>query len=1145
VEVGTAKADLTWSLWDTPQGIHGAAEYSTDLFSSETINQLIDDFKKIIQVTAENPDLRIGDLGVRGKRVAEPKQEPWKGIADHAGRFFELTESQLLVWMGQQLEPDVPLYNVPYLFRIRAKVDRGHFDAAFQALVHSTDAMRLVFEEVGGIPRQRAIEDQACHLEHVDFSGHQNPEESFRTWGKVRSQKTIDLGGCPFDSVLAKISETEWFWFLNMHHIATDGWSLILLFQRLQELYRRSVEGRLAKKCPAYPRFLDYISRELAERSSSRDHADETYWSQRLEKGAESVSFYGTAPLKRSSKSRRVSCDLGETRSRELKGMAADPRFHSKSFRASLFNIFLGILAAYLYRISGTRDISVGAPFSNRKSAHAKGVVGLLMAVAPLRVRVEEEDTFLSLIYRARAEAQGASKHSTYSIGNFQAKNYDVVLNSLPMMALTFEDVGVEIDWLHPDRENESLSLHVVVSQKENICIHFDFHCDVFQESQHARAIQHFLKLMDAFLADPGREVERVSLLSPGERRQVLADFNAFDFQPENDTTLQAIFESRVLKTPERPAVCFGSTFLTYSSLNARANQLAHYLKEMGVGPDTVVGLCLDRSPELITGMLGILKAGGAYLPLDPTLPEARLSFMIEDTGTRIILTRDYLLSCLPKNGARLVSLDGEADAIGKQIGNNPSSKIHSDCLAYVMYTSGSTGIPKGVMISHKAICNRLIWEQKQYEMNEHDVVLQYFSPSFDFSVWEIFATLFAGAQLILYTSDANMVDANHIAALMRHHCVTIAGFVPSTLEMLLDERALAGCTSLQHVFCGGEPMSLRLQTEFHASLSARLTNTYGPTEASVDVAHWTCNREESSGNVPIGHPIGNTTLYILDARLEPVPQGVAGELFIGGIGLARGYFNQPALTAERFLPDPFSVGGRLYRTGDLARHRPDGAIEFLGRIDEQIKLRGFRIEPAEVRAALEEHPSVEQAVVLPGDELLLAFVTPWDGASGADLRDFLRTKLPHYMVPSRITRVASFPLTHNGKVDKVALLVHESPGQDRRTVDVLPKGELERTIAIIWKEVLKLDAVSTRESFFDLGGHSLLLAQVHSRLQARLGRTFPLIELFRHPTISTFARYLEEGNAVSSSQIRARARLQVDAIRRQAALSRERRISR
>ncbi|HEY7490704.1 MAG TPA: amino acid adenylation domain-containing protein, partial [Candidatus Tectomicrobia bacterium] len=613
--------------------------------------------------------------------------------------------------------------------------------------------------------------------------------------------------------------------------------------------------------------------------------------------------------------------------------------------------------------------------------------------------------------------------------------------------------------------------------------LRIEYQCHRFDSATVIRMLGHLRTLLEGMLTNPGQRLADLPMLTAVERHQLLVEWNNTATAYPQETCIHRLIEAQAARTPDAVAVVFEEQEWTYRELNSRANQLAHYLRAQGVGPEGLVGICVERSLEMVVGLLGILKAGGAYVPLDPAYPKERLAFMLSDARVPVLLTQDRLVPTLSAPGAHLVCLDTDRACIAQQHQDNPASGVRPDNLAYVMYTSGSTGRPKGVMISHGALSNHMHWMQATFPLTAADRVIQKTPISFDAAVWELFAPLLVGGRLIVARPGGHQ-DSAYLVKLLTTQQVTMLKLVPSLLHMLLDEEALATCRSLRQVFCGGEPLSPALQERFLARLGACLHNLYGPTEATIDVACWTCEGGRQQRVVPIGRPIANTQLYLLDTQLHPVPIGVPGELYIGGASLARGYLNRPELTAGVFIPHPFSAapGARLYKTGDLARYLPDGTMAFLGRLDNQVKLRGYRIEPGEIETTLEHHPAIRQAVVVApedtsGDRRLVAYCVPHAG-SLPDMhawRSFLHTTLPDYMVPAAFVVLDALPLTPHGKVDRQML---PAPDQARPFLSeafVAPRTPMEELLAGIWASVLGVEAVGSQDNFFALGGHSLL----------------------------------------------------------------------
>ncbi len=634
-----------------------------------------------------------------------------------------------------------------------------------------------------------------------------------------------------------------------------------------------------------------------------------------------------------------------------------------------------------------------------------------------------------------------------------------------------------------------------------------------FDADAAGRMLGHLTTLLREIATRPEAPTRTLALLTEAERRQLLFEWND-TARSYPETTLAELFRARALEAPDRTALVFEDRRQSYGELAERAESLAGQLRALGVGPDRLVGVYLERSPELVIALLGILEADGAYLPLDPEYPAERIRFMIADAGVAALLTSGSLAERLPPIDAPVLCLDTPREP---SAGPAPARRAGPDDLAYVIYTSGSTGRPKGAANTHRAICNRLLWMQDEYGLTPEDTVLQKTPFSFDVSVWEFFWPLCVGARLVLARPGGHKDDA-YLAALIREHEISVLHFVPSMLRLFLERPDPEACRSLRHVFCSGEALPFELQERFFALLGANLHNLYGPTEAAVDVTYFACERDGRSRAVPIGRPVANTAIYILDAQQQPVPIGVPGELHIGGVQLARGYHNRPELTAERFVPDPFGrePGARLYKTGDLARYRPDGNIEYLGRLDHQTKIRGFRIELGEIESVLLDHPDVKDAVVLaredvPNHRQLVAYVAsacPPARLAGA-LRSFLAQKLPDYMVPGAFVALDALPLTPNGKLDRRALPAPRRERPELERAYAPPRTPLERRLAGIWCELLQLDRVGVDDPFFELGGDSLLAAAFINRLRSDLGESIYIVSIFEAPSIAEYAAFL------------------------------------
>jgi amino acid adenylation domain-containing protein len=1036
-----------------------------------------------------------------------------------------LTKSQLLFWAGQKLHPETPLYNVPVAFYLGGEIDPSHFQKAFQTLLDSSDTLRTVIQEIDGIPQQTVLPNFAYEVEFRDFSPSPEPQAAVQAWLQARSEVLFDFRRALFDCALAKVSDRQFVWFLNLHHIICDGRSIELVFHHLAQFYERSLVGSLERA--DLPPFRDYIEYEREYCRSPRGREVMGYWNTKFSEPTEPLRFYGKHSGKKATRIKKVSWELGERRTKELKRLASWEKIAVKTERGSLFNIFAVVLLTYLYRVTGARDLCIGIPYHNRRSEMFRDTIGLVMQVLPLRLTIATDETFASLIRKIAVEAQTALRNS-HSIGNSPRNRlYDVLLNYDRISFSLFNGLPVRMERVHPGHGNNNLSLRIRdIVKPADMIVDFEFHRDVFDETESSRAVHHFLRTLDAFLENPEQRLDAVNLLTDAERERILVDFNNGHCSQLDDLGLLEMFEAQVSNAPDRPAVFFEKQFLTFAQLNSQANQLAHYLESLGVKPGTLVGICTERSLEMVVGLVGILKAGAAYVPMDPFYPKERLALVLSDTRMRVLLSQHRVATQLPEHETTVLCLDSQRTSISQMSDGNPIIKLSSDHPAYVIYTSASTGRPKGVEITHGALVNFVKTASGSFALSPEDRVLQFASISFDAAVEEIFPCLIRGATLVLRT-DSMLDSVSLFLQKCRDWQITVLDLPTAYWHQLIEtvySQELSLPETVRLVIIGGERAIPERVREWQASAERRirLVNTYGPTEATV-----TCTIAEltefervtaCSDEIPIGRPISNVQTYVLDKHLNPTPIGVCGELHIGGAGLARGYINRPEVTAEKFLPNPFSdePGARLYRTGDLARYLADGNLEFVGRIDNQVKIRGFRIEPGEIESMLLQHSSVRDAVVLarevgPGDKRLVAYVITKDAPDVGVLRNFLREKLPDYMVPSVWVLMDSLPLTPTGKVDRKALPAPDMSRLELQSVFVAPRSLLEEKVAAIWAEVLKLKKIGIDDNFFDLGGHSLLGVQVGARLQQALQVDITLRDLFENPTVASLATRIEQ----------------------------------
>ncbi len=1041
--------------------------------------------------------------------------------ARELARRSNLTPHQLAMWLASELYPGVPLHHLATVFTLAAPIEVEHFRRAFQALVDSSDALRTVIETVHGTPRQRVLESMRRPLDYVDLSHAPDPEGAAAAWVRARAGLPLDLADCPYDTALIRTGEARFAWFVHVQHAVFDGASAFLMAHLMGRCYGESLAGTLPARL-SLPRFQDYVRDALEYRHSPDAERAQAFWTERLPADAEPLLLYGETPRKTTTASLRITRTLTPAQMGRLDALAAGAGLAFP--RTTMFAILVAVLAALLHRIGGARRFCIGVPVHNRRTRVQRDTLGLLMQVVPLPVRIDADDTFLSLLARIARDAMASWRHAEYTIPTSGHRPlYDAVLNFHTPLDASIGGAPARAVLLPSGHQLESLGLHVHdMPQAGVLTVDFDLHADVFPPERRELVVSQFFRVLDAALEDPRQGVADIRLLSADEERRLLVGLNSARLPLPERLTYPALFEARAERTPAAVAAVYEGQTLTYAELNARANQLARALRARGVGPETRVGVLMESSLDVAVAVLGVLKAGGAHVPLDAAYPRERTAFMLRDADVRHLLTEGRLLGALPEHEADVLCVDRDWAAISRHESGNPAHTLAPDHLAYVVYTSGATGAPKGVMLTHRSLCSRLLWGARTFGVDESECYLQNASWAYDASVWALLEPWVAGGRAVIARSDSRS-DGRYLVRLMRAAKVTFVAASPTMLEILLDAGGIESCAALRHVFAWGEPLTPALADRFLARSSAALYNVYGQTETCISVTHWRCPAGTAARTVPIGAPHANTEVYILDPARRPVPVGVPGELYVGGAGVARGYLNRPELTAERFVPSPFDAGARLFRTGDLGRFAPDGTIECLGRIDRQIKIRGNRVELGEVEAVLGRYPGVRECAVVarPGEAggaggrvepRLVAYFVSDAAIPSTDLRRLCRGALPGFMVPAAFVRVDALPHTSSGKIDE-RRLPPPGPEAQARVDDVVPpRDAVEEVVARIWAEVLDVESVSVDANFFDAGGDSLRGVQLMMQVEAAFELEAPARWLIEAPTVAGIAERVREG---------------------------------
>lgn len=1027
-----------------------------------------------------------------------------------------LSFAQQRLWFLSQLHPGNCAYNVPFGLRLCGPLHVGALRRALAYLVNRHESLRTTFQEIKGVPHQVIAPEAAVSMEVCDES--QMAGADLNELRALEANRPFDLERGPLIRFrLCALAREEHVLLLTLHHTVSDGWSAGVLVRELFQAYEMLAQDRVPE-LPELPiQYADFANWQHEHFTGKILRDELRFWKTNLQDAPRllelPIEFARPKELTFAGATETISLD--ESLVGKIQELCRTERATPFMFYTACFNALLG-------RYTGQTDIVLGTPTANRDRTELENLVGFVANTVLLRTRFSLEASFQDLFATVRASSLEALAHQQLPFDKLveelhpaRSPSHNPLFQVLigmydnPAGRQSAGNLAVEV--LDPlvTTSKFDLSLYIVEGNGP-ITMKLEYNTALFSRDYAQRLLAHLQQIITAAIQNPAIAIRKLPLLSGSEKALILHSWNG-TAAPMPETTLHALVEQQCARTPDEPALVFEGRIVSYADLNRLANQLAHSLRERGASPNTFVGVCMERSCEMVVALLGILKAGAAYVPIDPTYPSERLEFMIEDAKVPVLITQSHLRSKLVSFQGAVLCLD-VADNHASLPATNPPTVNTPDDLAYCIYTSGSTGRPKGAMNTHRGICNRLLWGQNTYPISSRDKVLQKTPFSFDVSVWEFFWPLITGATLVIARPEGHK-DPAYLVDLINRELITTIHFVPSMLQAFLNEPSAKTCRSIRKTICSGEALPMEVQEQFFDLLDAQLLNFYGPTESSVEATYWECQRGSHLGFVPIGKPIANTQIYILNDAMEAVPILVPGEIYIGGVGVARGYHDRPGLTAEKFLPDPFRPGNRLYRTGDLARFLPDGTIQYLGRIDHQVKIRGFRIELEEIESVLRQHPLVREAVVVSktinSQPHLVGYFVGYSSVTIEidSLRAFLKTRLPEYMVPGFFVALRQIPLSPNGKADRKALPDPELDRIQSEAGYISPRNETEEILAQIWCEVLRVERAGVHDNFFDLGGHSLLATQLISRIKSNFNAQISLSRFFEVPTIAQLGK--------------------------------------
>ncbi len=1052
-----------------------------------------------------------------------------------------LSFGQQRIWFLCQLEKETGVYNESFAFRLTGQLDIAVLEQSLAEIIRRHEVLRTIFPVTDGSPIQVIASAQAASLSLADMTD--SPENEHNTEMQQlltkETQRPFDLERGPLLRItLIRLGMTKHLLLVTMHHIIFDAWSMGIFNWELSVLYK-AFSSDQPSPLPDIPvQYADFAHWQRQWLQGDVLQTELNYWKQQLANAPPLLELPTDRPRP------PVQTFQGCTERFQLSSDLTQRLEYLNQYQSgtTLFMTLSAAFAILLARYTGHDDIVIGSPIAGRNRIETEPLMGFFVNTLALRINLSGNPVFQDLLSRVREVTVGAYDHQDIPFERLvEALQPERNLSIMPLFQVMFvlqnapaavpELPGLTVTPAEVETGTAKFELTLSLTKTgQEMSGALEYNTDMFDAATIIRMAGHFQTLLEAIASDPDQRISDMPLLTETELHQMLVEWNDTKIDYPLDKCIHQLFEVQAEQTPDAIAVIFEDEKLTYSELNCRANQLAHHLQGLGVGPDVLVGICLERSLEMVVGLIGILKAGGAYVPLDPDYPAERLNYMINDSQIPMLLTQEKLVTDLTEQKIHTICLDTQWRLISKENRTNTTSEVKPDNLAYVIYTSGSTGKPKGTMNTHYGVCNHLLWLQDTLRLTESDRILQKTPFSFDVSVREFFWPVLTGACLVVAKPEGHK-DSSYLVRLICEQNITSIEIVPSMLQVFLEEPNVRACCSLKRVICGGEALYIDLQERFFTRLPehTELYNLCGATEAAIDSTFWKCDPGSQLKIVPIGRPIANTQTYILDSCLQPVPIGIPGELHIGGVGLARGYLNRQELTNEKFIPNPFSEEpeSRLYKTGDIAHYLPDGNIEFLGRIDFQVKIRGFRIELGEIEAALSKHPAIGETVIadcedIPGNKRLVAYFVPVqeDFPDISELRSFLRKKLPDYMIPSVFVKLNTIPLTPNGKINRRALPAPEVTRPELEQTYVAPRNPLEDVLADIWADVLGLEKVGVHDNFFELGGHSLQAIQLLSKMSTAVKHNFSVKNIFLYPTIASFADTIEKNRFITSDAV-------------------------